>query len=49
MNGMADIRQVVLSEKQSLIHGCPSRVRVGRGSDREGHLGIWIGVASSRS
>ena len=23
------------------IHGYPIRVRVGRGSDREGHLGIW--------
>ena len=27
--------------KQGRIHGYPSRARVGRGSDGEGHWGIW--------
>ena len=29
-------------------NGYPSRVRVGRGSDKEGHLGIWAGAVSSK-
>ena len=30
------------------IHGYPSRVRVGRGSDGEGHWSIWAGAMSSK-
>ena len=33
--------------EQGRIHGCPSRVRVGGSSDREGHWGIRAGAASS--
>jgi len=39
---------IVSEEKQGRIHGYPSRVRVGRGSDREGHWGIWAGAVSSK-
>ena len=35
--------------EQGRIHGYPSRVRVGRSSDGEGHWGIWAGVGSKRS
>ena len=34
--------------QQGRIHGYPSRVRVGRGSDGEGHWGIWAGAVSSK-
>ena len=34
--------------KQGRIHGYPSRVRVGRGIDGEGHCGIWAGAVSSK-
>ena len=33
--------------KTEQIHGYPSRVQVGRGSDGEGHWGIWAGAVSS--
>ena len=32
--------------KTEQIHGYPSRVQVGRGSDGEGHWGIWAGAVS---
>ena len=32
---------------QGQIHDYARRVWMGRGSDREGHLGIWAGVVSS--
>ena len=35
------IKGSLLTEKQGRIHGYPSCVRVGRGSDGEGHWGIW--------
>ena len=34
--------------KQGRIHGYPSRVRVGRGSDGEDHWGIGAGAVSSK-
>ena len=45
------IRQVFRpdgTEKQGRIHGYLSSVRVGRGSDGEGPLGIWAGAVSSK-
>ena len=36
-------------KKQGRIHGYPSRVRVVRGSDREGHRAIWVGAVSSKT
>ena len=36
-------------EKQGRIHSYPSRVRVGRGSDGEGHWGIWAGAVSFKN
>ena len=35
--------------EQGWIHSYPSCVRVGRGSDSEGHFGIWEGAVSSKS
>ena len=43
--------KVVVSEKekkQGRIHGYPSRVRVGRGSNGEGHWSIWAEAVSSK-
>ena len=41
---------VALDEnKQDRIHGYPSRKRVGRGIEGEGHCGIWAGAVSSKS
>ena len=34
--------------KQGRIHGYPSHVRVGRGTDGEGHWGIWTGAVGSK-
>ena len=34
--------------KTEQIHGYPSRVQVGRGSDGEGHWGIWAGAVRSK-
>ena len=34
--------------KQGQIHGYPSCLRVGRGSDREGHWSIWARAVSSK-
>ena len=39
---------VHLPYKQGRIQGYPSRVRVGRGSEGEGHWGIWAGEVSSK-
>ena len=38
-----------IDEEQGRIHGYPSRVRVGRGSDREGHMGRSSGVGEGTS
>ena len=35
-----------ISKKQGRIHSYPSRVRVGRGSDRKCHLDIWAGAVT---
>ena len=34
--------------KQGRIHGYPSRMRLGRGSDKESHRGILAGAVSSK-
>ena len=34
--------------KQGWINSYPSRVRVGRGKDGEGHYGIWAGAVSPK-
>ena len=36
-------------KKEGRIHGYPSRVWVGRGSDKEGHLSVWAGAVSSKT
>ena len=36
-------------DKQGRIHGYPSRVRVGWGSDGEGRKSIWVGAVGSES
>ena len=35
--------------EQGRLHGYPSRVRVGRGGDGEGHWDIWAGAESSKT
>ena len=35
-------------QKQGWIHSNPSLVQMGRGSDREGHWGIWVGAVKSK-
>ena len=35
-------------QKQGRIQSNPSLVQVGRGSDREGHWGIWVGAVKSK-
>ena len=39
----------VAQKKQGRIHGYPSRVRLGRGSDGEGYRGVWAGAGSSKT
>ena len=34
--------------KQGWIHGCPSCLRVGRGTDKKVHKGIWTETVSSK-
>ena len=34
--------------QQGRIHGYPGLVWVGRGTDIEGHLGIWAGAVGSK-
>ena len=41
-------KQTNKQNKQGRIHGYPSFAQVGRGSDGEGHWGIWAGAMSSK-
>ena len=41
-------KNIKLEKKQGRIRGYPSRVRGGRSSVGEGHLGIWAGAVSSK-
>ena len=42
------VSYMVYTCKQGRIHGYPSCVRVGRGSDEKGHLGSWPGAVTSK-
>ena len=39
----------IAGHKKDRIHGYPSRVLVGRGSDGEDQWDIWAGAVSSKS
>ena len=42
------MHKIISLKKQGRIHGFPSHVRVGRGSDRECHWGISAGAVNSK-